>query len=392
MLLTNQTTQDYWFGPLHLAGGIGQTLTVDDTSDTSLYLTDEDVANAINSLSAAGRIVVSGASSAFPISLESPSFLFGDGSPEATIYAGQGSVYLRRDSLDPNAGVFFKTTGCELNTGWQPIAGATSVPYSTLITRTAPQAIWPFDETSGSTAHDVSGDGWDLSVSNVGSGWTWADTTSPDGAPAPHIVGGGPQALNASFPSLTNNFAVAAWVNVHDQFLTQPAIVRQGDPYANAAGGGWTMHMDSPTGKFYALWSDGTSFHSVTADNASTTDAWHFVGFQYANGVGTLYVDGVKQSGSDTGTIKAVTGVTFGLANAGTFYLRGWLSSGLIWDRPLTAAEWASLAALGATVPAGYLLQSNGLGGSFFAPLGSGNAPAGYRLYADGVGGTYWAP
>lgn len=50
MLVTNQTTNDYWFGPLHLPGGIDQQLTVDDTSETSLYLTDDSVADAINHL------------------------------------------------------------------------------------------------------------------------------------------------------------------------------------------------------------------------------------------------------------------------------------------------------------------------------------------------------
>jgi hypothetical protein len=45
MILTNQTGQDYWFGPLHLAAGIGQTLTVDDTTETSLYLSDDNVAD-----------------------------------------------------------------------------------------------------------------------------------------------------------------------------------------------------------------------------------------------------------------------------------------------------------------------------------------------------------
>ena len=51
MLVTNTTAQHYWFGPLHLLGGNGQTLTVDDTSDTSLYLTDDAVADAINTTS-----------------------------------------------------------------------------------------------------------------------------------------------------------------------------------------------------------------------------------------------------------------------------------------------------------------------------------------------------
>ena len=32
MLVTNQTTQDYWFGPLHLPARVDETLTVDGGS------------------------------------------------------------------------------------------------------------------------------------------------------------------------------------------------------------------------------------------------------------------------------------------------------------------------------------------------------------------------
>jgi hypothetical protein len=82
MLVTNQTTQDYWFGPLHLLGGVGQQLTVDDTSDTSLYLTDDTVADAINNLYASGKITVSSAAAPFPRPTGMPETLNGDGSPE----------------------------------------------------------------------------------------------------------------------------------------------------------------------------------------------------------------------------------------------------------------------------------------------------------------------
>jgi hypothetical protein len=66
VLVTNLTSQDYWFGPLHLAAGNGQTLTVDDTSETSLYLSDDAVADAVNNLYAAGKISVSSAAEPFP--------------------------------------------------------------------------------------------------------------------------------------------------------------------------------------------------------------------------------------------------------------------------------------------------------------------------------------
>lgn len=114
MLVTNQTAQDYWFGPLHLAAGVGETLTVDDTTATSLYLSDDAVADAINNLYAAAKITVSSAAAPFPRPTGVPELLHGDGSPEGRVFAPQGSVYMRRDQ----GGLYVKTTGATLDTGW----------------------------------------------------------------------------------------------------------------------------------------------------------------------------------------------------------------------------------------------------------------------------------
>jgi hypothetical protein len=121
MTVTNQTAQDYWFGPLHLAGGVGQTLSVDDTSETSLYLTEDAVADAINSLYLSGKIAVSSAASPFPRPTGEPALLHGDGAPEGLVFAPQGSMYLRRDGTGPNS-LYTKTTGITINTGWQAIS------------------------------------------------------------------------------------------------------------------------------------------------------------------------------------------------------------------------------------------------------------------------------
>ena len=120
MLVTNQTSQDYWFGPLHLAAGVGQTLTVDDTSATSLYLTDDSVADAINHLVASNKITVTSAAAPFPRPTGVPTLLHGDGAPEGRDFAPQGSVYMRRDQ----AGIWVKTTAITLNTGWVANGGA----------------------------------------------------------------------------------------------------------------------------------------------------------------------------------------------------------------------------------------------------------------------------
>jgi microcystin-dependent protein len=118
MLVTNNTNQDYWFGPLHLGAGVGLTLTVDDTTATSLYLTEDAVADAINNLYLTGKIAVSGAASPFPRPTGVPALLHGDGSPEGLVFAPQGSVYMRRDNSGVSTSLYAKTTGITINTGW----------------------------------------------------------------------------------------------------------------------------------------------------------------------------------------------------------------------------------------------------------------------------------
>jgi microcystin-dependent protein len=134
MIVTNQTTSDIYFGPLHLGPGVGTQLTIDDTTATSLYLTDDFVADAVNNAYNSGKITVSGAAAPFPRPTGVPSLLHGTGNPEGLVYAPQGSVYMRRDGVQSNGGVLYlKTTGVTLNTGWMdiPTAAGTTVALPT---------------------------------------------------------------------------------------------------------------------------------------------------------------------------------------------------------------------------------------------------------------------
>lgn len=121
MNITNTTSQDYWFGPLHLLPN-AVNYVVDDTSETSLYLTDDTVADAINNLYAAGKITVSGAAAPFPRPTGMPDLLHGDGSPEGVHYAPQGSLYMRRDGGDAWH-LYVKSTAVTLDTGWIALPG-----------------------------------------------------------------------------------------------------------------------------------------------------------------------------------------------------------------------------------------------------------------------------
>jgi hypothetical protein len=119
--VTNNTSQDYWFGPLHLLPN-AVNYVVDDTTETSLYLTDDSVADAINNLYAAGKIAVSGQAQPFPRPTGMPEVLHGDGSPEGVHYAPQGSMYMRRDGGDAWH-LYVKSTAVTLDTGWIGLPG-----------------------------------------------------------------------------------------------------------------------------------------------------------------------------------------------------------------------------------------------------------------------------
>lgn len=155
MLITNNTFQAYFFGPLYLAAGLSSTLTLDDTSATSLYLTDDIVADQVNTLAAGGQIVVTGAAQPFPRPVGTPEILHGDGSPEGLIYAAQGSTYIRKDT----PGVYQKTTGLHSATGWTNIISPYTGPKFTMSS-----------VTGSSPSSPTTGDVWFATGVNSGGG------------------------------------------------------------------------------------------------------------------------------------------------------------------------------------------------------------------------------
>lgn len=160
MRVTNTTNQDYWFGPLHLAAGNGTFIDVDDTSATSLYLTDDTVADAINTLSASGKVTVSNLSTGvlFPRPTGTPQVLHGDGSPEGIVYAGQGSIYLRRD-VSAGMQLYQKTTGIHLNTGWVALSSSQVLNYTEITADVTITATTEAGATTIITAPSFSTDG-----------------------------------------------------------------------------------------------------------------------------------------------------------------------------------------------------------------------------------------
>lgn len=70
-----------------------------------------------------GKITVSSAAAPFPRPTGVPQVLHGSGSPEGSVFASQGSAYLRRDTTGGANALYAKTTGVTFSTGWDSIGG-----------------------------------------------------------------------------------------------------------------------------------------------------------------------------------------------------------------------------------------------------------------------------
>lgn len=275
--------------------------------------------------------------------------------------------------------------------------------YQTFVLATGPDAVWPFNETAGVVAHDVSGNSHNASY---GAPFTLAQPAGPpgtvavqfpeSGAPGGRVATGG-----GVIPSYTTNFAAGVWVRVLNSAALLGTIVGQGTAVHGVGQHGWELSFDNSNGKLRLDVEGGVL--AITSDAVVGVNTgggwkgdglWHLVGINNVAGQWQMYVDGAKQSGVNNTAITGVNTMWFAQDGFGgtTFYLAGQLSWGFVWSRPLTASEWAGLATPNGNVPAHWLLQSNGAGGSTYAPFNSGTAPAGYRLAADGNGGSYWAP
>ncbi len=166
MIITNLTGVAYSLGPMYLVP-FG-TLDLDDTSETSLYLLDDEVADAVNTLYQSGNIQVDSAADPFPRATGDPSSLSGDGSPEGVMYAPQGSLYMRRDSVEPVTSLYTKTTGVTDNTGWLGVS--TPAPNGTCLIGTS----WfmgqpnPYGDDSWPSAGVVMSDHQGISKGTVG--------------------------------------------------------------------------------------------------------------------------------------------------------------------------------------------------------------------------------
>ncbi len=251
--------------------------------------------------------------------------------------------------------------------------------------RLAPDAWWKLDEASGTTAHDSSGNGNDLTVPSPG--WatpTWAQTAGPPGTQTAEfqtVVPGPPppatRLYRSSFPALSGDFTAAVWANFSDNlgnvFMGQGQSSQSGAP-------GWEMGIEGVSvggvaEHMYTTIGHSTGPHGIVGNNALTVNgtAWYLLGITRISGLWTMYVNGLAQAATLSPSYTAASGIWLGHNDnsANVFGTNGLLSYGMVWgSRGLSGAEMLELYTLAFTLghhDSGEVLTADGSGGTTFA-------------------------
>ncbi|MER6496079.1 LamG-like jellyroll fold domain-containing protein [Streptomyces griseorubiginosus] len=187
------------------------------------------------------------------------------------------------------------------------LAGAVAAPASaaTPVTLPTPSAHWTFDEGSGTTAADTSGNAHTATLQGA-AGWG----TGKVGAHSLNLTAGGNATTAAPVVDTSAAFSVSAWVNLAQLGGYQTAVSIDGKVVSAFYLG---LRDDTGTFAFARLASDATQGAAVAAAaSAPAVGTWtHLVGvYDPSAGVTRLYVNGVLEGETAYAAGWAGTGAT----------------------------------------------------------------------------------
>jgi hypothetical protein len=199
--------------------------------------------------------------------------------------------------------------------GSDPIPGLVRAPggdtIDAIIEGLDPAGFWKLNESTGTVAHDSSGNGLDLSSAvSGGQAPSWGAAAGPPGQPAANFqtgtggIGGtaGREARNWAAP-LTGAFTVGIFVSRNSTNYTP--VVGQGDP-GRSGGTGWIIEITSPsTGPGNRANFVMSGVGVIQSDNPILASTWVMLAGVYTGSALKFYVNGLLQTGTATGTATA---------------------------------------------------------------------------------------
>ena len=232
--------------------------------------------------------------------------------------------------------LYVSSVGVKSKNAFSFTVGTTSLP--------SPTGFWAFDESSGTSAADSSGNGHTGTVT----GGTWT-TSSKAGTHALSLAGAGYSQASGAIVDTTASFTVACWAKLNNTSGYQTLMSIDGTSVS-----GFYLQLNAGSGGKFAfnrLASDSVSAASTAAVASSTPTAgtwYHVVGVYDATAkTVALYINGaLQQSVSFTSAWKATgnTEVGRGKFNGNNVdFVNGVIDNARIYSSALTAAQVSSL-------------------------------------------------
>ena len=200
-----------------------------------------------------------------------------------------------------------------------------------------PIAEWKFDEKTGSTANDTSGNNYTATLS----GATWESSLSCKEGACLKFEGGSNSYADLSSDSITDTtYTIEAWYQLHNNTSRQTIF-----SFNNGSGNGYQFlsverWMDG-SGSFTIFIGDGTSYsnYGVTSNLTEAYNSWSHVAITRNGNDFILYVNG-QQRGTFSDTKSAtMSRVLFGSRNGNRLY--GMLDTMRIYDYVRSPAQIA---------------------------------------------------
>lgn len=289
-------------------------------------------------------------------------------------FSAEGEYVLR---LTANDGALTDSVEITVNAGTPDLL----VPTSGL------HVHYPFDASSGTSVSDISGNGFNTSVSNVTPTWSAGKLNNACFLPGSNFafIDGPSMAVNDA-----NGLTAAAWVRLSSTPSSEYIL-------AEHRGNARTWLAVDSSRRLISRISNATT---QTASGALTVGQWHHVAVTAGNGSIKLYIDGVQRATRSAAveTNSAILRLANGNSISSTTAWNGGIDEFRTYTRPLTAHEVGILAGTAvfngnlAPVPAAGSPQSVVAGGSITlagsaTDDGLPNPPAGLSYTWEQVSG-----
>lgn len=195
----------------------------------------------------------------------------------------------------------------------------------------------PFDEDSGSTAYDFSGNSNDGSITGATVGQTGLLGTTAN------AFDGIDDYVNAPLSITPGATTVLAWLNITDLNSKNPRVISD----RNAAGGGIDFYINDSGNVLRFSHNNGTDSATGSTD-LSTLSGWIMVGARWDGSELTVWLNGSQDGSLSTSNSMTSLGsnVAYGVGDTG-WSNPGWYSGNMeevrIYSRALTASEIQTL-------------------------------------------------